>query len=424
MPRFSQQVLGALANPTYGMLTGQAVANVGQRLSEIPGNIRERRQLEQKQEAQQAILGAMASGDRTTLQDVVSQYGGLAPTVGAAAATQAGELSALERQRTASQALAEVTSLAAQGKTFDEMKSAITIAINAGATSKDFQEAIKAGQDAARGRFGTPIKVNEYDPNKKTLVTVTYQTDNMGKVLTNTRQELGQSEAPPRPQISIQEVEGEFYVFKDGVMGETSYKTAKAAAEEASNKAKAENALYKAQGVRQSISSAITMLEDAQKSGPLDQILGNAPAVGGWFGLLKVLPDTDARNLETYINSIKANIGFDQLLTIKDAGSTLGQVSNIENALLQSTIASLDTLTNPANLVEALSKIDGYYNSIIAKEQMGLGANISQWGAQVDWTNQDFVRAWEAKGGEVTENTSENTIMVQTPSGDHFSIYY
>ena len=424
MPRFSQQVLGALANPTYGMLTGQAIANVGERLSEIPANVRERRQLEQKQAAQQAMLGAMASGDRTALQDAVSQYGGLAPTVGAAAATQAGELAALERQRTASESLSRVTALAAEGKTFAEIQPAITEAINAGATPKDVRDAIETGQNTSRGRFGAPIKVNEYDPSKKTLVTVTYQTDNTGKVLTNTRQELGQSEAPPRPQISIQEVEGEFYVFKDGAITGTPYRTAKAAAEEASQKAKAENALYKAQGVRQSISSAITMLEGAQQAGFLEKIIGDAPAVGGWFGLLKYFPETEARTLETYINSIKANIGFDQLLTIKDAGSTLGQVSNIENALLQSTIASLDTLTDPAKITEALKKIDGYYNSIIAKEQMGLGANISQWGTQVDWTNQDFVRAWEAKGGEVTEDTSENTIMVQTPSGDHFSIYY
>ena len=52
MPRFSQQVINALANPSYGMLTGQALANTGERMSQIPGNIRaeeERQRLLQEQ---------------------------------------------------------------------------------------------------------------------------------------------------------------------------------------------------------------------------------------------------------------------------------------------------------------------------------------------------------------------------------------
>jgi len=422
MPRFSQQVIGALANPQYGMLTGQAIANVGQRLSEIPANIRETRQLEQKQEAQQALLGAMASGDRAKLQSAVSQYGGYAPTVGATAASQAGDLAALERQQTASSALSEVTALAAEGKTFAEMQPAIAKAINTGATPQNVREAIETGQNTSKGRFGSPVKVSEYDPNKEVVVTVMYQTDNTGQVILGSRQQLGQSEAPPKPKIDVREYEGSFYVFKDGIIQEPPYKTSKAAATEASKLAKSESAIYKAGGVRQSISSAIKMLEGAQQAGFFEKLIGDAPAVGGWLGLLRVFPETDARTLETYINSIKANIGFDQLLTIKDAGSTLGQVSNIENALLQSTIASLDTLTDPAKITEALKKIDGYYNSIIAKEQMGLGADISQWASQVDWKNPDFVRAWEAKGGKVTE--TEGSTIIKTPDDNYYSFYY
>lgn len=422
MPRFSQQVLGALANPQYGMLTGQAIANVAERASQIPANIRERRQLEQKQEAQQALLGAMASGDRAKLQAAVSQYGGYAPTVGATAASQAGDLAALERQQTASSALSVVTALAAEGKTFAEMQPAIEKAINAGATSQNVGDAIATGQNTAKGRFGAPVKVSEYDPDKEAVVTVMYQTDNTGQVITGSRQQLGRSEAPPKPKIDVREVEGIFYVFKDGVMQEQPYKTSKAAATEASKLAKSESAIYKAGGVRQSIASAIKMVEGAQQAGFFEKLIGGAPAVGGWLGLLRVFPETDARTLETYINSIKANIGFDQLLTIKDAGSTLGQVSNIENALLQSTIDSLDTLTEPAKILEALKKIDGYYNSIIAKEQIGLGASIDQWGAQVDWGNPDFVRAWEAKGGEVTK--TEESTLIKTPDNEYYTLYY
>ena len=51
MARFSQQVINALANPSYGMLTGQALANTGERLAEVPNNIMEERKRQQIQSA-------------------------------------------------------------------------------------------------------------------------------------------------------------------------------------------------------------------------------------------------------------------------------------------------------------------------------------------------------------------------------------
>lgn len=89
MPRFSQQVLGALANPQYGMLTGQAIANVAERASQIPANIRaerERQRLLQeeaaKKEAQRALFSAYASGDPTQMSQVASKYGATVPEMG------------------------------------------------------------------------------------------------------------------------------------------------------------------------------------------------------------------------------------------------------------------------------------------------------------------------------------------------------
>jgi hypothetical protein len=63
MPRFSQQVIGALANPQYGMLTGQAIANVGGRLAQIPGNIREEQQRRAAQAAYQTGIAGLQSQD-------------------------------------------------------------------------------------------------------------------------------------------------------------------------------------------------------------------------------------------------------------------------------------------------------------------------------------------------------------------------
>jgi len=68
MPRFSPQVIGALANPQYGMLTGQAIANVGGRLAQIPGNIREEQQRRAAQAALQTGLQGYATQDPALLQ--------------------------------------------------------------------------------------------------------------------------------------------------------------------------------------------------------------------------------------------------------------------------------------------------------------------------------------------------------------------
>lgn len=98
MARFSQQVINALANPSYGMLTGQALANTGERMSQIPGNIRaeeERQRLLQEQmllrKAGQAGVAAYGARDPAALSAAGAQMAALGdPSTGMAFA-QAGE---------------------------------------------------------------------------------------------------------------------------------------------------------------------------------------------------------------------------------------------------------------------------------------------------------------------------------------------
>lgn len=98
MARFSQQVINALANPSYGMLTGQALANTGERLSQVPGNIRaeeERQRLLQEQallrKAGQAGVAAYGARDPAALSAAGAQMAALGdPSTGMAFA-QAGE---------------------------------------------------------------------------------------------------------------------------------------------------------------------------------------------------------------------------------------------------------------------------------------------------------------------------------------------
>jgi hypothetical protein len=106
MPRFSQQVINALANPSYGMLTGQALANTGERMSQIPGNIRaeeERQRLLQEQallrKTGQEGVAAFGSGDAAGMNAAGATMAALGdPTTGMAFAQAGADASLVERQ--------------------------------------------------------------------------------------------------------------------------------------------------------------------------------------------------------------------------------------------------------------------------------------------------------------------------------------
>jgi len=180
------------------------------------------------------------------------------------------------------------------------------------------------------------------------------------------------------------------------------------------------NKLAKARATRNTVSETITFIEN--NIDKIDKgVLRAWDGVGGFAQLLKFIPGSEARNLEALVATIKANVGFDQLLSIKAAGSTLGQVSNIENALLQSTIASLDTLRDPQEILKSLKKIRGYYNSLILKgrliDQHGKG-NVPTltWLENTNWTDQNFIEAWrEDFGGEVEQNPDKSYIITMPP---------
>jgi hypothetical protein len=84
----------------------------------------------------------------------------------------------------------------------------------------------------------------------------------------------------------------------------------------------------------------------------------------GLGSYLSVLPLTEAKDLSKRLTTIKANLGFDRLQQMRDAsptGGALGQVAVQELVALQSTIASLDQDQSPAQLRDALDKIEKSY---------------------------------------------------------------
>lgn len=81
---------------------------------------------------------------------------------------------------------------------------------------------------------------------------------------------------------------------------------------------------------------------------------------GGVYGVLAYLPiGTDARKVKGLLNTIRANVGFDALNSLREAGGTLGQVSNIEIMLLTSVMATLDDMQSKEDLTDALLTIRG-----------------------------------------------------------------
>ena len=69
------------------------------------------------------------------------------------------------------------------------------------------------------------------------------------------------------------------------------------------------------------------------------------------------IPGTPAFDLSNTLGSIRANIGFDKLRELKDAGGTLGQVSEKENVLLQQVWGSIEQAQSDEQLKDNLENV-------------------------------------------------------------------
>ena len=75
---------------------------------------------------------------------------------------------------------------------------------------------------------------------------------------------------------------------------------------------------------------------------------------------------SDAYNLQAKIDSIKSQLGFSQLQSMRDAsptGGALGQVSNQEIKFLQAALTNLDKGQDAATLKKNLDKVILHYNN-------------------------------------------------------------
>lgn len=138
------------------------------------------------------------------------------------------------------------------------------------------------------------------------------------------------------------------------------------------------------QASRGKVESAITALE--QQSKLVTDNIDNAKAtISPWstgYGHMAFssLPNTDARKLDNYLNTIKANVGFDKLQQMRDnspTGGALGQVSEFENKLLQAVNGALDPLQRD-QLSANLDTIKELYPKVLAERKAAFAKDYGQ----------------------------------------------
>ena len=111
-----------------------------------------------------------------------------------------------------------------------------------------------------------------------------------------------------------------------------------------------------------------------------DAIADTTPLTTGIPGRVRAsIPGNRAYNLSKTLDTIKANIGFNELQAMRDAsptGGALGQVAVQELNALQSTLASLDQFQDDKQLAKNLDLIKTHYNNW--KDTLGQAAMNEQ----------------------------------------------
>ncbi len=160
---------------------------------------------------------------------------------------------------------------------------------------------------------------------------------------------------------------------EDGAMEAVPGGPADIKAGEAGGKAAARAEMAKA-----AAGNVLDAVEDARK------LVGyNTAGPGSMFSNV---PGTDARDLQSKIETIKANLGFDRLQQMRESsptGGALGAVAVQELVALQSTVASLDQAQSPKQLRQSLDKIEKHYKKwgeTVDQAQNGAGGASGGWG--------------------------------------------
>lgn len=94
----------------------------------------------------------------------------------------------------------------------------------------------------------------------------------------------------------------------------------------------------------------------------------------GWGSLLSSVPGTDAKALSSFLETVKANIGFGELNKMRQqspTGGALGQVTERELAVLQSVAGSLDQSQSADQLKDNLNRLWNAYQDVVHGQGKG-----------------------------------------------------
>lgn len=126
-----------------------------------------------------------------------------------------------------------------------------------------------------------------------------------------------------------------------------------------------------------------------------DKVVGDSIAqavsqANGWTtGLMGAaasgIPGTAAHDLRNTLNTIKSNLGLDKLQNLRDnspTGGALGQVSEMENILLQSTWGSVEQSQSKEQLIQNLNRIKAIREQYATLKQQAYEQDVARFGAQ------------------------------------------
>lgn len=121
------------------------------------------------------------------------------------------------------------------------------------------------------------------------------------------------------------------------------------------------------QKIQGRVQNAETVLNKvAQATSKISGALGGFGRTGFVGGLASKVPGTNAYDLRRTLDTIKANLGFEELQAMRDAsptGGALGQVAVQELTMLQATIAALDTGLDATTLRNNLNEVREHYTN-------------------------------------------------------------
>lgn len=115
---------------------------------------------------------------------------------------------------------------------------------------------------------------------------------------------------------------------------------------------------------------------DGKLTEAIESLEKNGRWVAGYGSKLSDLPETEARNFQATLDTIKANLGFAELQSMKETsptGGALGQVTEREIAFLQAVEGNLDAAQSPEQLLRVLREIQTRRREFAAERQRIMG---------------------------------------------------